>query len=206
MPNNTSHSEINLEELAERISEGHRAIEQLYEEASCNALHIALDTGQALIQAQSGVPTGEWERWLKGKCPRRSAYLYMQLARHEAEIEAKLEENPNLSLRAARRLIAKPKPKISAAGDAEPLAEDDTSVPTRGWLDPATLAKASDREVAAALAALGFERLLQCLPKGWDKQIQKRTDRQEAARLRRTDPNGYLSVVADNAEKQPTQH
>ena len=117
MPDSTSHSEINLEELAERISEGHRAIKQMFKQASCNALHIALDVGQALIQAQSGVPAGKWEGWLKGRCPRRSAYLYMQVARHKAEIEAALAETPTLSLRAAHRLIAKPKPKISAAGD-----------------------------------------------------------------------------------------
>jgi hypothetical protein len=73
--------------------------------------HI-LDVGDLLNAAQVDV-TSNWKRWLKEQCllSVSTAQLYQQLARHRAEVENALSLFPNLSLRAARRLIAKPKPK-----------------------------------------------------------------------------------------------
>jgi hypothetical protein len=51
-----------------------------------------------------------WKEWLRENCfvSDRTAQLYQQLARHRDDIEAELQHNVELSLRAARRLISKP--------------------------------------------------------------------------------------------------
>jgi Protein of unknown function (DUF3102) len=101
--NTPAASELNA--LAAKVRASVRAAQV----AACNALHAALDAGDALVTAQEQVPAGEWTRWLRHNCflSKRTALLYMQLARHRDEIEARLEEIPDLSLRAARRLIMK---------------------------------------------------------------------------------------------------
>jgi hypothetical protein len=93
-----------LDHLAARI----RTTLQASEAAMRNALRLALDAGDMLIAAKQRIPEGGWGTWLGNGCSLevRTAQLYMQLARHRDEIEARLEETPDLSLRAARRLIA----------------------------------------------------------------------------------------------------
>jgi hypothetical protein len=73
-----------------------------------------LEAGDALIEAQSRVSTG-WKQWLRENCflAVSTAQLYQQFARHRALIEAALEEEPDLSLRAVRRLINAAKSKSS---------------------------------------------------------------------------------------------
>jgi hypothetical protein len=95
-----------LAELAKAIRDEHRAAQ----EASVTALHHALNAGEALIAAHAKV-SGNWKNWLRDNCflSVPTALLYQQLARHRLEIEAELERVPHLSLRGARRLIAKPK-------------------------------------------------------------------------------------------------
>jgi hypothetical protein len=84
-----------------------------------------------LIAAQARVTTG-WKRWLRENCflSQRTALLYQQLARHRAEIEAEITRLGELSLRAARRLIAepvkkepKPKPDLMVAWNKATVEE-----------------------------------------------------------------------------------
>jgi hypothetical protein len=111
MPDSTPSSEFNpgtstLDLLAERIRVGHAGVRS----ASANALAVALDVGDALLEARNRVSSG-WERWLHESChlALSTARLYQALAKHRPEIEAELEEDPEFSLRAARRLIAPPR-------------------------------------------------------------------------------------------------
>ena len=83
-----------------------------------NALRAALDIGDALVAARELVVAktespGAWGRWLRANCflSVRTAQLYIQLANHRTEIEAEIQRVADLSLRAARRLIAPPKEK-----------------------------------------------------------------------------------------------
>src|SRR5512132_3943034 len=90
--------------LLVRVRDLHHAAQQ----AGCNALHQALDAGDALIRIQQQVTGCPWKKWLAANCsiPVRTALLYVRLAKHRGEIEAQLEE---LSIRGALRLITKPK-------------------------------------------------------------------------------------------------
>jgi hypothetical protein len=98
---------LSLDELAVQIRTGISKCQA----ATANALAAAINTGDALLQAQSkvlaaGIP---WQRWLRDNCfiADSTAKLYMRLARHRSEIEARINDGVALSLRAARRLIAK---------------------------------------------------------------------------------------------------
>jgi hypothetical protein len=95
-----------LTALARRIRDEHQATQRAF----ANALAHALNVGDALIEAQTRVATG-WSRWLRENClmGKSTARLFIQLACHHTEIEAEISRVPGLSLRAARRLIAKPK-------------------------------------------------------------------------------------------------
>ena len=90
-----------------------------------NALGHALNAGDALIAAQpKATELGiTWKKWLKENCyvAVSTAQLYMQLARHRDEIEAKLRSKGELSLRGARQLIS------SARDDADDDEGDDES-------------------------------------------------------------------------------
>jgi Protein of unknown function (DUF3102) len=146
-----------LAELAQRIRAGRQAIEQ----AMCNALHVALDVGEALIEARTRVSVGQWGRWLSANCSLsvRSAKLYVQLARHRAEIEDAMQQVPELSLRGARRVISKPTETVSNPKKSDLIA---------------TLDKATDAELTEALAALGFDRFLQVMPAEWRPRLEAR--------------------------------
>jgi hypothetical protein len=95
-----------------------RDLHQAVQEAGCNMLHQAMAAGDVLIQIQDQVTGCPWKAWLAANCsvPVRTALLYMRLARHRAEIEAHPDE---VSIRSALRLIAKPKPHDTAAGNQE---------------------------------------------------------------------------------------
>jgi len=100
-----------LDELARRI----RALQQAVRTASSNALESALEAGDVLIEARRRVSAG-WGRWLIENCAMgvSTALLYIQLAQHREKIEAEIERAGEFSIRAARRLIAKPKASASA--------------------------------------------------------------------------------------------
>jgi hypothetical protein len=99
--------QVNLEKLAAAVR---TELEQA-RKAWSNALGHAMNAGDALIAVQPKVAEcgNNWKRWLKESCfvAVSTAELYMQLARHRSQIEAELQHNVELSLRAARRLISK---------------------------------------------------------------------------------------------------
>jgi hypothetical protein len=103
-------------ELVTAIRNAYAAVQA----ARANALARGLDTGDALLKLQetffSGckIPTS-WQLRLEEECsiPWSTAKLYMQLARHRDDIEAEMIRVPELSLRAARRLISKKSPPAS---------------------------------------------------------------------------------------------
>jgi len=165
-----------LAELAETIRTGHKAIGA----AMRNALRIALDSGDALIEAQGLVPAGQWGRWLRDNCflSTRTAQLYMQLAEHRIEIEAELERVTDLSLRAARRLIMEPKPSNKKPPPPALL---------NAWL------QASDDEKRQLLNTVGLRKLLAVMPPAWRTDIEKHILGQHAAS---TSPLGERATKA----------
>jgi hypothetical protein len=147
-----------LEELARRIRDAHQAAQAAW----CNALHHALDAGDALAEAQTRVSTG-WKKWLRENCflSVRTALLYQQLARHRAEIEAELERVGPLSLRAARRLIAEPR---------APKPKPEKLVPDLllAWN------KATVAERTKALTRIPLGDFLQAMPAAWRTELRNR--------------------------------
>jgi hypothetical protein len=93
-----------------------------------NALRICFKVGGHLILAKQQVAHGEWKRWLKENCflSQRTAQLYMQLADNQELIEDELVMTPELGVRAAAKLIAKPstKPEAKESDAAEPNQEE----------------------------------------------------------------------------------
>jgi len=78
-----------------------------------NALRIGLVMGEALNEAKRQVGNGGWGKWLRDNCKFsvRSAQLFQRLDNFRDVVEAELENNPELSLRAAQKLIAFPQNK-----------------------------------------------------------------------------------------------
>jgi hypothetical protein len=167
-----TNTDLTLDELAERVRAGCAALEQAEQQAKqamCNALHIALDLGDALIAAQSQVPAGQWECWLKDNCPRprRSAYFYMQVAHHRPEIEVAREKNPKLSLRAAGRLIAKPKERDRGSACREEGESRAADLMT-------SFLAADDNVIVAAMCMLGFNRWFAGSPPSFLEELETR--------------------------------
>lgn len=146
-----------LEALAKRV----RTLIQASRVDRCNALHHDLDAGDALNTAQGQV-SSSWKKWLRANCflSVRTAMLYQQLARHREEIEAEIDQVGELSLRAAIRLIAKPKV------DAVPK-------PKR-VLSPASWLAASPEERTQFLSAIGLPAVFAAMPPPWAKVIEAR--------------------------------
>jgi hypothetical protein len=136
-----------LDDLAEQIRTGQEKIGQHIR----NALRIAFSVGNALLQARAQVALGQWAKWLKANCfmSQRTADLYMQVAQHRDALEARAEI-PTLSLRAAARLIAKPK--------AAPKPPRPKSTLQAAWN------AALSEERATVLARMPVADLLQTLP------------------------------------------
>jgi hypothetical protein len=163
---NVQDRSVPLDELADRIRERLKDAKT----ALANALAAALDAGDDLIAAQLRVTDTPWQRWLKDNCflSLSSAKLYMQLARHREEIEAAIEQAGELSLRAARRLIAK-KPTDNA--EVEVTEDDEPEQPRRSRkgdgqspVDPAAMwelfTPASKREILAGEGRAGLAALM----------------------------------------------
>jgi hypothetical protein len=158
----------NLNDLADRI----RAELQAAKTAWHNALGHALNVGQALLDAQLLV-SGNWKRWLRDNCSLSvsTAQLYQQLARHRDEIEAEISRTPELSLRAARRLISKPKvaatdrrtaTRAGAAAAPDPAAAKFASTLTKALRTALSLQRSEKSPTPALvgiLAKLGAKHL-----------------------------------------------
>ena len=120
-------SQQDLEVLTARVCAAHSAVltasvcvdaaHKAARRSAANALAAALNAGDALIELQQALQERGigWEAWTRkrGCLQLSTARLYAQLARHRAEIEAEIGRVGELSLRAARRLIAEPAKKES---------------------------------------------------------------------------------------------
>ncbi|MGR9158570.1 DUF3102 domain-containing protein [Rhizobium leguminosarum] len=67
----------------------------------------ALAAGDMLVEAKSLVEHGQWLRWLADNCamPKRTAQLYMRLAKHRELIESKSADVALLTIQAAVELV-----------------------------------------------------------------------------------------------------
>jgi hypothetical protein len=170
-----------LDDLARRI----RAALQASRADRCNALHRDLEVGEALIEAQKHVTTG-WKRWLRENCSLRvrTAMLYMQLARHRAEIEAAIDRLGELSLRAAIRLISKKKPGERESTEPPPKPPESALL--------IAISKATGAELTEALIALSLDRFLQVMPAEWRPKLEARAGGQMISRVKERHPNVRL--------------
>jgi hypothetical protein len=154
------HRRVPLEDLARRIRDAHRAVRA----ATANALAAAFEAGEGLIEARACV-SGGWEGWVQANCRfgASTARLYVQLARGRDEIEAKLKENPDFSLRAARRLLAKPRLKSEKP---DPVGRA-----------VANLRVLSDAQLTAVWTAYGLAPFLRTIPADMRSELERRIAR-----------------------------
>jgi hypothetical protein len=114
-----------LDKLAARIRDAHKA----FLVATANALAAALDAGDAVLALQRELQDRGigWQAWFRdwGYLPLSTAKLYAQLAAHRDKIEAARAENPEFSLRAARRLISKSQSTTESCQDEPPQVSEE---------------------------------------------------------------------------------
>jgi hypothetical protein len=118
--------------LEEHAAEIRRSLQDIRRVLS-NALDIAIAVGQRLNIAKDQLPDGKWSKWLRDDCElsRSTALLYMRLASHQGDIDAARVQLPNLSLRAARRLLTKsitPEAEKSDAAEPDEASGEDAPV------------------------------------------------------------------------------
>jgi Protein of unknown function (DUF3102) len=159
-----------LSSLAAQIRTFHQAVQ----DAALTALAHAMDCGDVLAEAKACAPVKGWNKWLRSECfmGASTARLYMQLAKHRAEIEHRIAEFPTLSLRAARKLISKPssRPKTAEAKPAPTVSTMMNSL--------------TDEQLTEALTALGFDRFRKVMPRDWVPQLERRLADQILSRLK----------------------
>jgi hypothetical protein len=143
-------SQIN--DLIKQVRDAHAAVlaaKSAALESERLTLASALAAGTALIEIR-GLIVGTMKAWVRKNLSSvgySTAKLYMQLANNRAVIDAAREQNPHLSIRAARRLIAKQK-KL-ANPEPEPLGVDEVT---------AAAPAITDAELVAAVGMLrGFD-------------------------------------------------
>jgi hypothetical protein len=113
LPTASTVSTDDLTILADRIKAAHAAVG--------TALQHALDAGCALLKAKRLVPHGGWLPWIEDHCgiSVRTAQAYMRLANEDEQLIAPDEDQirssvAHLSVRAAVKKVAKPKPTKKA--------------------------------------------------------------------------------------------
>jgi hypothetical protein len=185
---------ITLDELADRVRDGRRQLENL----ECNALHavselqrlalpIAIDMGNAINEAQGRLTSSDYKVWFHATCRSarvapRTAKLFQQLARSGDVIDAEIMRTGEmLSIRAARRLISKPAKVNEGPGEDTGAqrtkdAGEDTGEPSESDLTPLDklLTATPADEVAVEFAKRDVPWLLERLPAPW---IPTLTDR-----------------------------
>jgi hypothetical protein len=142
-----------------------------------SALRVALQVGEDLLNAQTQVAKGQWGHWLQQNCDlqERTAQLYKQLAENRELVETSLNINPDLSIRAARRLIMTPRAKQTCNAVT---ARNGNSVATRsvnGISGPNSprpdllhlWEKSEPRQQRAVLDSMPRDKLLAILPEGF---------------------------------------
>jgi hypothetical protein len=174
--NEADFSNQGLEQFAARVRDAHKAVLA----AAANALAAALDAGDAVLELQQELRSRGigWQAWFREWCrlPLSTAKLYAQLAAHRPEIEIKIEEVGELSLRAARRLISRPTKTIPKSKRLDLLV---------AWN------RASEAERTAVLSNIDIVDFFQVMPRDWRGQIEARV-----TNLRAETGNPALKVTA----------
>jgi hypothetical protein len=191
-------STVTLDELADRVRNGCRKIENL----RCNALHalselqrlalpIAIDMGNAINEAQGRLTPSDYKVWFHTTCRSarvapRTAKLFQQLARSGDVINAEIMRTGEmLSIRAARRLISKSsKPTestdegtnedaINTTNTDEPAVSATESSASQAKYNPLEVAlnEVSDKQTTAAFAKRTPAWFLTVMPKGWIPEL-----------------------------------
>jgi Protein of unknown function (DUF3102) len=131
--------------------------------AAQNFLEHAIAAGDALIRAKAQVKHGDWLKWLKllKSCDLspNTAERYMKLARHRDELNS--ARVPNLSLRAALKLVTKPQP-----AESKPTKKTTaTSFDALAWWS-----SASPEARSCFVDGVGLEPLLAAIPPSWRRE------------------------------------
>jgi hypothetical protein len=200
MTNSNNSSGIN--DLIKQVRDAHAAVlaaGSLARTSEANALASALVAGAALLEIKEQI-VGPMKRWVAKNLSRigySTVKLYMQLANNRAVIDAAREQNPQLSIRAARRLIAKEK-KL-ANPEPEPLGVDEVTTAA-----PAI----TDAELVAALVERGPDWFVTNIPSAWRAWLQDylrgQVLRIEAAKHPNVRLKNALRLV--HSVDQPTTH
>lgn len=129
-----------------------------------SALRTSLDLGDALAWARAKVSTRQWKVWRTEHCSKiskRRDEVCRQLAANRPIIEQALEDNPDLSIRDALKLIATPKARPSKS---KPMVLEKWRV-------------LSADEKREGLAADGIDMLLEYMPSEWRDELADRVAR-----------------------------
>jgi hypothetical protein len=147
-----------------------------------NALGHAMSAGDALIAVQPkvierGIP---WKRWLKENCfvAVSTAQLYMQLAHHRDQIEAELQRDVELSLRAARKLISW---TSKTENEVERASESEQEETLEAHWKRVTAAQRAD-----FLDAIGVDSILSAMSSGFGKELRDRVPAKKPSKKSRT--------------------
>lgn len=187
--------DTNFEKINERtplaiLAREIRRLDGILRDQTRNALRVALDEGDALTFAKSGVGRGNWKSWRTETCPKlaeRTDVLYRRLAAYRARIEQELAVNPDLSIREATKLITVPKPR-----PAKPKSAD-----LEKWRG------LSSDEKRAGIAADGIDSLLEYLPTELKDAL---ADRVERVRHKKVRDRGFSKLLREHMAKIPKTH
>jgi hypothetical protein len=170
-----------LNELAMRIRDAHRGVQA----AGGALLHQAMAAGDALIAAQQKV-SSNWKPWLRENCflSVDTALVYQRLARHREQIEAELGRVGELSLRAALRLIAEPKPK-----NTEKKKQKGNETLLAHWK------RESNQERTDFLDGVGVDGIRKAASLGFYRELKNRLHDEKVD----TDPNSKLTKILRQA-------
>src|SRR6516164_1928845 len=141
-------AELSVPELAQRIKDQLKDMEETANRVNQTILKQALDLGGLLLQAKAKVGHGRFAKWIEKNCElsERSAQRYMQLKEGWPKIEAWLKDNSatvaDLSLRQAEKIVAPP-----------PKEEQQQQQQSNGDGTPQTPAPADADPIIAALPA-----------------------------------------------------
>lgn len=99
--------QVDLQTIAQQIADEHEACSA----AARQSLQHAMRCGDLLLQAKRECGHGKFSPWLADNFPgsKRTAQVYMRLAKNRATVEAKSAESALLSIDEAVKLLAEPK-------------------------------------------------------------------------------------------------
>jgi hypothetical protein len=99
-----------LAEIAVQIRAEHDLTLTTFKQGMVHALRV----GELLNAARRQIRHGLWTQWLTDNCPSievHTAQVYMRLAKHRAEIEAKVTQVSHLTINGALKLLASDEPE-----------------------------------------------------------------------------------------------